>query len=258
MPFVARFNVAPVKSAQLQHPELIELTPSGAAGDRRFLFLDPEGHRFAGEAKAGILGIGTRYAAETDHLTLTFPDGYEVGGPATPSGQALTVALYDHEARVRAVEGPFADAVTAHIGREVRLARMQDDERAGGLPPVSLVSLASVADLAARGGVGRLDPRRFRMLIELDGCDAYEEDAWAGRVLRIGQAELLVRGPTYRCTLTNLDPDTGERDFPTLDLLATYRRSDDGLEFGRYADVRRTGRVKVGDQVEVLAPETSG
>jgi uncharacterized protein YcbX len=258
MPSVARFNVAPVKSAQLHHPEEIDLTLHGAAGDRRFLFLDPEGHRFSGEAKAGLLGIGARYSADTDHLSLTFPDGSEVGGPASASGPPFPVALYDHQVKVRTVEGPFGEAVSAHIGRKVRLARMQDGERAGGLPPVSLVSLASVADLATRGGVARLDPRRFRMLIELDGCDPYEEDAWAGRVLRVGRAELRVTGPTHRCTLTNLDPDTGERDFPTLELLAAYRRSETGLGFGRYAEVRRAGSVRVGDEVEVLAPGATG
>lgn len=148
--------------------------------------------------------------------------------------------------------------VSAHIGREVRLARMEAGERAGGIPPVSLISLASVADLAARGGVDALDPRRFRMLIELDGCEPYEEDTWSGSQLRIGEAELRVTGPTYRCILTTLHPDTGERDFPALDVLATYRRSPNGLELGRYAEVLRPGRLRIGDPVEVLAPKATG
>lgn len=170
----------------------------------------------------------------------------------------FTVELYDHDASVRSVEGPLAGEVSAHIGREVRLARLEGDERAGGLAPVSLISLASVADLAARGGVETLDPRRFRMLIELDGCDPYEEDTWVGNRLRIGQAELRVTGPTYRCLLTTLDPDTGKRDFPTLDLLSAYRRSTEGLELGRYAEVLRPGTIRLGETVEVLAPPDTG
>ena len=258
MPCVARFNVAPVKSAQLHHPESITLTPSGAAGDRRFLFLDPEGHRFSGEAKAGLLGIAARFDAAADRLTLGFPDGSAVAGPAAASGAPLTVALYDHDVRVSLVDGPFAEAASAHIGRGVRLARMEDDERAGGLPPVSLISLASVADLAARGAVPSLDPRRFRMLIELDGCEPYDEDGWSGCRLRIGEAEVRVAGPTYRCTLTTLHPDTGDFDFPALDVLATYRRSAKGLELGRYAEVLRPGVIRVGDPIEVLAPHATG
>ena len=121
-----------------------------------------------------------------------------------------------------------------------------------------MISLASVADLAARGGVTKVDPRRFRMLIELDDCQPYEEDSWSGDRLRIGEAELLVSGPTYRCTLTTLHPDTGERDFPALDVLATYRQGADGLELGRYAQVLRPGVIRVGDTVEVLAPNATG
>jgi uncharacterized protein YcbX len=258
MPSVARFNIAPVKSAQLHHPDHIVLTAGGAVGDRRFLFLDNEGHRFSGEAKAEMLGIATTYDAEAERLTLRFPDGSAVTGSAQASGAAFNVALYDHDADVRLVGGRFAQTASAHIGREVRLARMEHDERAGGLPPVSLISLASVADLAARGGVDTLDPRRFRMLIELDGCDPYEEDTWAGCRLRVGEAELRVSGPTYRCTLTTMHPDTGEHDFPALDLLSAYRRSSDGLELGRYAEVVRTGRISVGDTVDVQAAQTSG
>jgi uncharacterized protein YcbX len=258
MASVARFNIAPVKSAQLHHPDHIVLAAGGAVGDRRFLFLDNEGHRFSGEAKSGMLGIATTYDEEAERLTLLFPDGSAVTGSALSGGPAFSVALYDHNADVRVVEGPFADAASTHIGREVRLARMERDERAGGLPPVSLISLASVADLAARGGVDGLDPRRFRMLIELDGCDPYEEDTWAGCRLRIGEAELRVGGPTYRCTLTTMHPDTGERDVPVLDLLATYRRSSDGLELGRYAEVVHAGRISVGDTVDVQAARTTG
>jgi uncharacterized protein len=113
MPSVARFNLAPLKSTQLHHPEQITLTPGGAVGDRRFLLLDPEGHRFSGEAKASILGITAVYDEVDDSLTMSFPQGSAVSGPAEPSGQAFTVALYDHETNVRVVQGPFAAAVSA-------------------------------------------------------------------------------------------------------------------------------------------------
>ena len=35
---VARFNVTPVKSTALHHPDSIDLRRDGAVGDRRFLF----------------------------------------------------------------------------------------------------------------------------------------------------------------------------------------------------------------------------
>jgi hypothetical protein len=35
------------------------------------------------------------------------------------------------------------------------------------------------------GPNGVEDTRRFRMLFQVDGCDAHEEDAWLGRRVRI-------------------------------------------------------------------------
>jgi uncharacterized protein YcbX len=52
--------------------------------------------------------------------------------------------------------------------------------------------------------------------------------------------------------VTTLDPDTGRKDFPTLEVLATYRHVDDQLLMGVYADIERPGRTRVGDAVTVL------
>jgi hypothetical protein len=36
--------------------------------------------------------------------------------------------------------------------------------------------------------------RRFRMLFEIDGVDAHEEDDWIGTEVRIGEATILING----------------------------------------------------------------
>ena len=90
------------------------------------------------------------------------------------------------------------------------------------------------------------------MLIDLDGCEPYEEDSWSTRRVRAGTAVLKVAGSVPRCVLTNLDPDSGECDFPTLDVLAQYRRRGTELLLGVYADVEAPGTIRVGDVVETL------
>ena len=42
---VAGFNLTPVKSTALQHPETIDLRVDGAVGDRRFVFARDDGSR---------------------------------------------------------------------------------------------------------------------------------------------------------------------------------------------------------------------
>ena len=96
-----------------------------------------------------------------------------------------------------------------------------------------------------------LDPRRFRMLIELDGVEAWG-DGWQGRRLRIGEAVIRLGERITRCVMTALSPDTGEKDFDTLRVMAQHRKVGTELLLGVYGDVEEPGRIWVGDVVELV------
>ena len=149
-------------------------------------------------------------------------------------------------------------------GRPLTLRRPTGPTRAGrqgrrraGRSSADLVSSASVRELGRRGDRPDLDARRFRINLEIDGCDPYEEDAWDGELVRIGHATIRVHGQIPRCVVTTLAPDTGKKDFLTLNLIARSRRrirGRGGLPFGMYAEIVDPGRVRVGDPVEPLSP----
>jgi hypothetical protein len=253
MPYVSRINVAPVKSTSLHHPDEVFLTELGVAGDHRFLFLDGDGHRLTEGAKAPLLGVRAEYDREAEVLALRFPDGTDAVGSALAEGEARAVKLYDREISVRPVDGDLRNATARYTGRRLFLHRVDEPEYAGGGRRVSIVSAASLDDLGRRGGLDTApDPRRFRMLLEIDGCAPYEEDTWDGRQVAIGVALVRVGEGMPRCTITTLDPDTGTKDFPTLEVLATYRKVGTHLMFGVYGDVERAGRVAVGDEVTLV------
>ena len=120
---------------------------------------------------------------------------------------------------------------------------------------MSTVSYASVGALASRGALtGDLDPLRFRINLELDGCEPYEEDSWDGRRVRIGGAVVRIQGQVPRCVVTTQDPATGRKDWNTLKQIATQRERipGGGLPFGVYAVVETPGAVAVGDAVDPL------
>jgi uncharacterized protein YcbX len=251
---VARFNVTSVKSTALRHPGEIRLTERGVEGDRAFLFLEAGGRRVSTAAKAPLLGVQATHDHVRERLTLELPDGTTVEGDATPTGERQNVTMYDRSIPVRTVDGPLSETVSRYLGRDVLLARAEPPESAGGNHRVSIVSLASVAELGRRGDRGIVpDPRRFRMLVEVDGTEAHEEDSWSGRRIRLGEVIVRVGEGIPRCMVTNLDPDSGEPDFPTLDVLASYRKRNGELQFGVYGDVERPGLVRVGDHVEPLS-----
>jgi uncharacterized protein YcbX len=159
------------------------------------------------------------------------------------------------DATGRVVEGPWEGPLSELAGHLVRLVRA-DRVGAGLNEPLTLVSDASLARLAQEAGRDGVDARRFRMLFELTGCEAHEEDTWNGRHFSVGSAVVRVGGPVERCAVTTRDPDTGERDLDTLRLIKRYRgqrESNGAILFGVYARVEQPGRVRVGDPIEPLA-----
>jgi len=253
MPVVEGFNITPVKSTALLQPAAIDLRPESAVGDRRFLFVRAHGERLSGETKAPLMNIRSAYDVNEEHLTLTFPDGTTAEGGSASFGEPRTVKLYDREVPARRVDPLFTEAIRTATGdNRLELLRVDEPEYAGGIDRVSIVSRASVDDLGSRGGVEGLDSRRFRMLIEISDAEPFEEDTWGGRRIRIGDAVVTVGDPMPRCVVTTLNPDTAKKDFPTLDILASYRKRGRELLFGMYGDVETAGDVRVGDAVEPI------
>src|SRR5919201_1807150 len=236
---VARFNVTPVKSTRLHHPGEIRIEPHGAVGNRDFFFVDEDGRRLSGERKHPLL------VAE---------------GPAAGGPKAVVADFWGRNVPAHVVEGDFEELLTRFVGRPTRLARVDRPGDATDVRALTLVSLASVEELSRQGGRDTsVDPARFRMTIEVEGCGPHEEDRWSGRSLRLGGAVIGIGEVVPRCVGTTLDPATGVRDFPTLSVINGYReRTPKGqLPFGVYADVVEPGTVRVGDPLEPVRRKAS-
>lgn len=252
---VARLSIAPVKSMALQHPDQLRLEPFGVVEDRRYYPTEEDGRLVSGGKNGSLMRIQASYDANTDWLSLSFPDGSVVESEAASLGQPVVTSFYGRPVTGRAVIGPWADAISSYLGRPVLLVRPDNPGQASDEAPVSLVSTASGEELARQAGrTTPVDIRRFRMLMELAGCAPHEEDTWAGRRLCVGQAVLEVGGPIPRCVVTTLDPDMGVKDFDSLKFIAGYRGvgPDQGINFGVYASVIEPGTVAVGDRAELL------
>jgi uncharacterized protein YcbX len=249
---VAWLTVAPVKGLALQAVEEVELGPTGARGDRLFHLVDADGRLLNRKQAPALAGIGAE--PDGDRLVLRFPDGLEVGG-AVVAREEVSTSFYGRLVAGRVVEGPFAAALSARVRRPVRLVRVAEgaahDRGAAGA--VSLLSTASLAELGrVAGTAAEVDPRRFRMLIGVDGVDPHEEDGWLGRLVDVGAATVRPAAHCGRCAVTTQDPDTGVVTLDTLRVLRDYRgdvESEEPLPFGVWGEVVTPGRVRVGDPV---------
>jgi uncharacterized protein YcbX len=254
MPQVARLNIAPVRSLGLESREEIVLGPLGVAEDRRFFVIDAGGRLVDQLIAAEMVQVAAWTDPEATLLRLTFPDG-TVCEEAVRLADPIEVPVHGRVAIGHIVEGPLGDALGAFLGRPVRIVRC---DRVGGTRrahPATLVSDGSLEALGAVLGVGDVDARRFRMLIELDGGGPHEEDTWIGGRIGLGETVLRISAPVARCAMTTHDPNTGQRDFDTLHAIKAYRGQVDGkdLMFGVWGEVENPGRIRLGDEVRLLA-----
>ncbi len=260
---VARLSIAPVRSLGLLRPAAIDVTEAGVAEDRRFFLIDDRDRLVDRIVAGALVRVGAWTDRDGTRLALTFPDRAVIDGPVE-LGEPIEAKVHSRTAIGRLVVGPWAAALQPFAGRRVRIVRC---DRPGGTRfkegrvrnAISLVSDGSLRRLASEVGWDDVDARRFRMLIEVEGAAAHEEDGWIGGRVAIGSAELAITKGVDRCAITTQDPGTGVRDLDTLRSIIAYRgiTPDRKGLCGVLGEVGRPGRIAVGDEVRVAEPAPS-
>jgi uncharacterized protein YcbX len=204
----------PVKSLRGESLAEAELTALGIASDRLVHARRANGRVFTARTNPGLLGL--QGGLDDDGAPT-------VGGLRWDTPEALET--------VRAVTEPNAELVY-YDG---------DGPQRFDVLPVSL---------ATDGGVGAVgvDRRRFRANVYLEGVEGLEEREWVGREVGLGEAVVGVRQVRGRCVMTTFDPDSLEQDITVLQKIYWELGGRTALD----CYVLRPGRIRVGDEAEVL------
>lgn len=278
---VAAIRRHPLKSAQGEELERVEIGARGVPGDRVWALIDRETGRVA-SAKlprlwASVLAMRPAFVSEpvpgepTPSLRIALPDGREVltGEPGTDDavstavGRAVTVSPTPPEEPT--IEKEFPDLDGLGVRGVVLAGRI--GERANGTffdyAPIHLLTTASLATLAAAYPDGAFDPRRFRpnlVIATPPEVDGFPENAWIGRLLAVGNARLRIVAPTPRCVVTTLPQAGLPRDVGILKTIADNNRlefpGEDGpplASVGVYAVVERPGAVAIDAEVRPVS-----
>lgn len=254
---VAWITYAPVKGLALTHADEVGLDLTGVRENRRFHLVTAEGRLVNGKVAGSLVQVGAVADRDGTHLSLHFPDGSTVGGEVA-LGAAIETDFWGRPVAARLVEGDFSSALSAFVGRPLRLLRVNepgDGSDRGVDGSVSIVSNGTLDRLAREAGQERVDGRRFRMLFGIDGVGEHVEETWVGGQVAIGDAVIRLRELVGRCAVTTQDPDTGVPDLDTLRVLARYRsdvESEEPLPIGVWGGVEQPGTVRVGDPVSPL------
>jgi uncharacterized protein YcbX len=140
---------------------------------------------------------------------------------------------------------PWTDAKVQQIAEKIggpgaKLVRDDSERRFDVLP----LLVATDGAIAAFGH----DSRRLRPNIVISGVEGLAERSWEGRCLRIGDVYIGIQDLRGRCVMTTFDPDTLKQDVRVLKEIA--QKFDGTLALNCY--VLRSGKIKVGDSVELL------
>jgi uncharacterized protein YcbX len=270
-PTIGGLTVYPVKGCRGVDVTHAQATPTGLAHDgvrdREWMVVDAGG-RFVTQREAPELAL-VRTAIRDGGLALDVPGT----GPVVPvaAGPAADVVVWRSNVRGLDAGDACARALSAHLGRAVRLVRFDDAlprpcnpdyVGASGATtlfadgyPVLVIGRASLDDLNARlaaRGFPALPMNRFRPNVVLDGLEPYDEDHLD--TIESGAVTLRVVKPCTRCEVTTTDQDTARRNLEPLRTLTLYRRDDraGGVTFGMNAIIvaGAGATLAVGDAVD--------
>ncbi len=222
----------PVKSMAAEPLAEAEVSWHGLAGDRRWAFVRD------GLERSGFPWLTLRQRADMSDYRPSLSDPGEPETSSTlvrtPSGEVMEVT-----------DPALARQLHPDGARVIRQSRGIFDTF-----PLSLITTQTIARLSEWVGEP-LDVQRFRpnILVEASSETPFAEDAWVGRVLRLGSARMRVDKRDGRCVVITIDPATHLR---TPAILRTVVDQREGY-LGVYGSAVEPGRIAVNDLVSIEA-----
>ncbi|KAA0927114.1 MOSC domain-containing protein [Streptomyces apricus] len=257
----------PVKGCAGTSVDEALVTPAGLAHDRSFMVVGEDGVYRTQRRHPRLAVIRPVVGADGERLTLHAPGHGAVEVEVDTVGARRPVDLFGTAYRGIDQGQAVADWLSGVLGAPSRLVRVPPEHErvTDGRTPgtagyadsgtLHLLSRSTLdllhRELAARGA-HPLPMNRFRPNIVVDGWDEPHTEDRAHR-MTVGGAELAYAKLAVRCAVTLVDQESGEGAGPEpLRTLAGYRRAaGGGVAFGTKLSVLRTGKVSVGDEVDV-------
>ena len=261
MAHVAALYRYPVKGFTPEQCETLTVLDEGRiAGDRvlGIRFADTEAPDDAWSRKHGMVALintpglarlRVSFDAKAFRLRLSLGNAVLVDEVLDPEGRwRVAAVLVDYVLKLD--DNPLTnhpERLPLRVIGDGHAPRYHDEEPGR----VTLHGRGSLQALEAVLGK-KVDELRFRSNVAVDGLNAWVEQSWIGRRIRIGAVEFAVVKPKTRCLATHANPTTGERDLPILTTL-THNIGQENPTFAvAMVPCRSGGQIRVGDQVALV------
>ncbi|MBI9070903.1 MAG: MOSC domain-containing protein [Melioribacteraceae bacterium] len=256
--------IYPVKSLGGISLESSEVVERGLKYDRRWMLVDENG-----------LFITQRKFSKLVHFKLSFAEnGFEVLHKTTndkivipfetDSTETITVNVWNDFVKAKVVSEKISNWFTKKLDMKCNLVFMDEDSirKVENKPwvtdeivsfadayPFLIISEESLTDLNSRL-IDKVEMDRFRPNFVVTGCNAYEEDEWSE--FKIGGLNFKGVKSCARCVITTIDQNSGEKNSETLNILSTFRNTDNKIMFGMNLLHLCNGRLSLYDKIEVI------
>lgn len=281
---IASAHRYPLKSAQGESVESLDLVASGALGDRAWAVRDEVRGGIRGAKKiASLMNLAARFVEEptpanpTPAIKIGFPNGESCFSTDADCARLLSEALdhevtlwplqpaedLDHYRRGAPDSEDFMEELRDLFGRteseplpdfSIFPPEILEFESPPGTYldafPLLLATNQSLEQLANLCPDSQIDMRRFRpnLVVDTTQPGLWPEFEWVGRRMQLGSALLEITAACPRCVMVT-------RGFADLAQDRTVLRkivAEANQNFGVYATVITNGRVSVGDVATLI------
>jgi hypothetical protein len=271
---VAVLRRYPVKSMLGEELRAVDVTERGLDGDRALALVHAETAKVVSAKSPRLWRDMLKLAAAAGpEVKIAFPDGTVMGSADPGIDEALSeflgrpVTLTDVPPVGVTLdradpEQVLRDGVDATVRLDVieQVGAAAPEGTFFDYAPLHLVTTASLDRVAALSPRGAVELERYRpnLVIRTADAEGFAENDWVGRDLRIGSG-LVVRviNSTPRCAVPTLEHGGLPRDTNALRVPAAHNRISPAHDWtpepclGVYAQVRRPGRVHLGDEARL-------
>jgi uncharacterized protein YcbX len=263
--YLSEIWVYPVKSLGGVRISEACVEDRGLQFDRRWLVVDEHGKFLTQRVNAAMSLIDVALKPQGLALFNRLEPVDQIFVPYEPlSNKAAEVTIWKDTVTARTVSEEADAWLTRQLRKNVRLvamtgnsARKRPAEYAASGDEVSfaddfpylVISQASLEDLNSRLEEP-VSMKRFRPNFVISGSSPYGEDSWQN--FKIGMASFMAATLCERCMVVNIDPKIGSKGTEPLKTLASFRKNDRKILFGRNAVSTQGGIVREGDEVILL------
>ena len=257
-------SIYPIKSLRGQDIVTCAVERKGLENDRRFMVVDPEG-MFQTQREHARMALITP-VLKSGMMTLSATGMDDLTFEVREQGKRMMVEIWDSTGVESIDQGNAAcEWLSDYLRMPARLVRIADDYQrkvsteysiqpddqvgfADGFP-LLIISQESLDDLNSRMEQP-IPMNRFRPNIVVSGTTPFAEDNW--KRIRIGRVEMALVKPCARCNVPTINQDTALKGKEPNTTLATYRKINGKVMFGVNIIPITTGRLQIGDAVEIL------